>query len=330
MEPEKAESAEQVANGQLLKSSVKFTEYFQMTIKPLLEEGKDGELIDWLKDIGLLKRSQKCTNPDCQGTKPMEWKRARIVDKFHWSCPLCKKKVSIRNDSPLAEFHCSFKIILDTITAWCDGVSLEEFTKENKTVKGVIAKRIYSTCTNVANWYMQNHQDLSYLGGDNTVVLLDTFPDGCMTTTPHNNNYGKRVLCMADTSHMPARIWTQIIDNKSLDYHKLSSLVAEHIRPGSTVVASPGLFPLLHGTKGMAEVISVDALTALDPIDYQRSLKNLETIWKSTVSVCQEIQNLSNTEGEQTLRELEWRQVFPTPLAQILHDIASYANARVA
>jgi hypothetical protein len=187
-----------------------------MTIKPLLEEGKDGELIDWLKDINLLRRTQKCTNPECQGTKPMEWKRARIVDKFHWSCPLCKKKVSIRTDSPLSEFHCSFKIILDTIVAWCDGISLEEYTKENKAVKGVIAKRIYSACTAATDWYMQSHPELTYLGGENSVVLVDIFPDGCMTTTPHNNNYSRRVLCVADTSHMPARVWAQLIDNKVL------------------------------------------------------------------------------------------------------------------
>uniref|UniRef100_A0A0A9XQ33 Serine/threonine-protein kinase TOR1 n=2 Tax=Lygus hesperus TaxID=30085 RepID=A0A0A9XQ33_LYGHE len=311
------------------KSSVRSSEYFQMTVKPLLEEGKDGELIDWLKDIGLLRRSQKCTNSECQGLKPMDWKRARIVDKFHWSCPACKKKASIRLDSPLADFHCSFKIILDTITAWCDGISLEEYTKENKSVKAVIAKRIYNTCTTVADWYMQSHPDLSYLGGENSVVLVDTFPEGCMTTTPHNNNYPKRVLCLADTSHMPARIWAHIVD-KNLDYQKLTALVAEHVRIGSTIVASPALYPMLHGMKGMAEVISVEALMALDPADYQRSLKNLETIWKSTVSVCQDIQNMSTTEGEQILRELEWRQVFPSSLAEILHDIASYAASRSA
>ena len=48
-----------------------------------------------------------------------------------------------------------------------------------------------------------------------------------------------------------------------------------HIRAGSTVVASPALYPIFHGVKGMAEVISVEGLMALDPIDYQRSLKNL-------------------------------------------------------
>lgn len=318
------------SNALFNKSSVKLTDYFQMTIKPLLEEGKDGELIDWLKDIGLLQRAQKCVNPDCLGLKPMEWKRARIVDKFHWSCPMCKKKASIRTNSPLADFHCSFKVILDTITAWCDGISLEDYTKENKTVKGVIAKRIYSTCTTVTDWYMQSHPDLGYLGGENSVVLVDTFPDGCMTTVPHNNNYNKRILCMADTSHMPARIWAHILESKSLDSQKLAAMVNDHIRPGSTIVASPGLFPFLEGIKGMAEIISVEALTALDPADYQRSLKNLETIWKATVSVCQEVQSMTISEGEQTLRELEWRQVFPTPLAQILHDIACYANSRSA
>lgn len=326
MEIDKVESSDCNEDNSSLKLGVKSSDYFQMTIKPLLEEGKDGELIEWLKDIGLLRRSQKCSNPECQGTKPMEWKRARIVDKYHWSCPLCKKKVSIRMDSPLADFHCSFKIILDTIIAWCDGVSLEEYTKENKVVKGVIAKRIYSTCTSVADWYMQTHPDLALLGGENSVVLVDTFPDGCMTTVPHNNNYSKRILCMADTSHMPARIWAQVID-KNMDYQRLQHLVHDHVRSGSTIVTSPGLFPLLQLLKGMAEIISVEALMALDPVDYQKSLKNLETIWKTTVGVCLEVQNMSLTETEQTLRELQWRQVFPFPLAQVLHDLAARSAA---
>ena len=59
----------------------------------------------------------------------------------------------------------------------------------------------------------------------------------------------------------------------------------DHIRAGSTIVASPSLFPILQGTKGMAEVISVEALMALDPIDYQRSLKNLGNKLKHVLSL---------------------------------------------
>lgn len=53
-------------------------------------------------------------------------------------------------------------------------------------------------------------------------------------------------------------------------------MVLAHIRAGSTLVVTPRLYPdlLLHA-KGMAEVISVEALMSLDPDDYQRSLKNL-------------------------------------------------------
>lgn len=59
------------------------------------------------------------------------------------------------------------------------------------------------------------------------------------------------------------------------DHSKLIPLLLSHIRPGSTLVVTPQLFPELRNAKGMAEVISVEALMALDQDDYHRSLKNL-------------------------------------------------------
>ncbi|CAA9995876.1 unnamed protein product [Nesidiocoris tenuis] len=70
-------------------------------------------------------------------------------------------------------------------------------------------------------------------------------------------------------------IYSESLPEQVSDYQKLTALVTEHVRPGSTIVANPALYPLLHSIKGMAEVISVEALMALDPADYQRSLKNL-------------------------------------------------------
>lgn len=69
---------------------------------------------------------------------------------------------------------------------------------------------------------MQSHPELAQLGGDNAVVLVDVFPDGSMTTAPHNNNYSKTVVCVADTTHMPARVWAQVIDQ---DINKVSDSV---------------------------------------------------------------------------------------------------------
>lgn len=57
------------------------------------------------------------------------------------------------------------------------------------------------------------------LGGIDVVVIVDVFPDGNMSlevpTTSHNNNFSKRVLCMADTAHVPVRVWASLLDGSN-------------------------------------------------------------------------------------------------------------------
>lgn len=177
----------------------------------MLLEGREAELCAWLKDIGFIQRSNKCKNPTCNGQE-MLWKKARIIDKYHWVCPLCKKKASIRLGSFLQDIQCSVRSAIEAILGWCEGVSMDSLHSDGK-LKTSIVKRIYSQCSNVVDWYILKHPEVSILGGENSVVIIDIFPDGCMTTTPHNNNYTKQVLCVGDTLYMPLRIWTHILES---------------------------------------------------------------------------------------------------------------------
>lgn len=295
--------------------------YFETVVEPLLTPGKEGDLCEWLKSVGLISREMKCQQPEC-GEETLTWSKARVVDKHNWCCPKCKKKVPIRQGSFLSEFKCDLSYAVRGIQSWCNSLPVEDIC-DQKSLKPNVAKRIYSQCSAVAEWYINNHPETSQLGGPEAVIIVDVFPDGCMMLTPHNNNYSKRILCIADTNHIPTRVWAKILDSK--DNSKIVDAVLAHVMLGSTIVTSQGLYSDLLQVKGMTDIISTDALMSLDPLDDQKSLKNLETIWAMTVNVCQQIQELSNSNGEQLLRELQWRQIYgSSPLENILHHIVKY------
>lgn len=50
----------------------------------------------------------------------------------------------------------------------------------------------------------------------------------------------------------------------------------------------------------------------------------VETIWATTVSVCQEVQQMNSSETCQMLRELQWRQVFPSHAQHLFQHIVEH------
>lgn len=68
----------------------------------------------------------------------------------------------------------------------------------------------------MAEWQLKKRVGDFKLGGPDIVVIVDVFPDGNMSlevpTTSHNNNFSKRVLCIADTAHVPVRVWASLLD----------------------------------------------------------------------------------------------------------------------
>jgi hypothetical protein len=83
-------------------------------------------------------------------------------------------------------------------------------------LKTHIVKKVYDQCGDVASRYVLDHYHDWLLGGDGAVVVIDVYPDGYMTSTPPDKDglkkkTQKKILCIADTSCMPARIWARII-----------------------------------------------------------------------------------------------------------------------
>lgn len=197
--------------------SRRHTDYFKNVVEPLLANGCEDKLCDWLKKNGLIAKQLCCNNEECS-QEPMRWSKARVIDRYNWICGKCKKKLPIRHETFLADLKCDFSSIFSAIDGWCSHKLLTEFS-DNKTSRVAVGKRIYSMCTSAAEAYMKSHSELGFLGGktadgEDAVVIVDVFPDGSMTLQPqNNNNYTKKVLCIADTSHIPARVWTQLLDN---------------------------------------------------------------------------------------------------------------------
>lgn len=105
-----------------------------------------------------------------------------------------------------------------SLTGWCKNIPLSDVSGEGRT-KVNVAKRIYNGCAQVAEWQLKKIVGDFKLGGTDVVVIVDVFPDGNMSlevpTTSHNNNFSKRVLCIADTAHVPVRVWASLLDGSN-------------------------------------------------------------------------------------------------------------------
>lgn len=55
----------------------------------------------------------------------MEWSKARVVDKYNWSCSACSKKVSIRDGSFFMPVKCELKVVIQAILSWCERTPVE-------------------------------------------------------------------------------------------------------------------------------------------------------------------------------------------------------------
>ncbi|VVC41960.1 Hypothetical protein CINCED_3A000659 [Cinara cedri] len=304
--------------------------FFNTTVLPLLGAGREGDLCEWLKKNGLIAKEQKCLNTECLASEKMQWHRARVIDKFNWVCLDCKKKLPARHASFFADFKCELGYALKVINGWCKNLPLSDVGGEGRT-KVNVAKRIYTACAQVAEWQLKKIVGDFKLGGTEIVVIVDVFPEGNMSlevpATSHNNNFSKRVLCMADTGHVPVRVWASLLEGSNKENHKIVEMVKNRVIPGSTIVTNDLLFPLLHSLPGLGDVISTEALMNLDSNNDQKSLKNLQTIWADTVEACIQLQDMSTTNAEQHLYELQWRQMFkPTAFQSIIKQIVEYTS----
>lgn len=90
----------------------------------MLQQGHEGELCGWLKEMSLIRTVSNCPHSDCKG-RSLAWHPARIVDKYNWSCPDCMRKQSIRENSFFFGIKCDLKMCLQLILGWCQRIPCE-------------------------------------------------------------------------------------------------------------------------------------------------------------------------------------------------------------
>lgn len=106
--------------------------------------------------------------------------------------------------------------VLGCSLAWYKRQEAQHIFFDIADLKTHIVKKVYDQCGDVASRYVLDHYHDWLLGGDGAVVVIDVYPDGYMTSTPPDKDglkkkTQKKILCIADTSCMPARIWARII-----------------------------------------------------------------------------------------------------------------------
>lgn len=95
--------------------------FFDKVVRPMLQQGHEGELCLWLREMSLLRTFTNCPQEDCNG-RNLTWRPARIIDKYKWTCPCCKKVQPIRDHSFFMSIKCDLKMCLQIILAWCQAI----------------------------------------------------------------------------------------------------------------------------------------------------------------------------------------------------------------
>ncbi|XP_015602233.1 uncharacterized protein LOC107271126 [Cephus cinctus] len=325
--------------------------YFDVVVRPMLQQGHEGELCSWLKEMSLIRTVSHCPNTTCNG-RNLAWNAARIIDKYNWACPECTRKQSIRESSFFLAIKCDLKMCLQVILAWCQVIPAS-VTANYLDLKDYVVKKVYERCAKVSEAYVVRHPEEWVLGGRNMVLIVDEFPGGCMTenyvditVTKKRNNNCHTILCIAEANAIPPRMWLHMIQAvpepiKSDKSHIGSSRcgmveealkeIIQHVMPDSYIVANSRArccsYESLQELK-QYRVISVEHLQKLDPPGKNKLLNNLETIWQTGVEVCEEIQEASHSSGQNILSTHLWRQRFgttpSTAFQYMLNHIAEY------
>lgn len=309
--------------------------YFDVVVRPMLQQGHEGELCGWLKEMSLIRTVSTCPYPECKG-RSLAWNQARIVDKYSWSCPNCSRKQSIRENSFFIGVKCDLKTCLQLILGWCKMIP-SELTANYLDIKKHVVNKIYERCDEVSENYVTSHPEDWVLGGKSAILIVDEFPNGYMTKNPSDtsnakkrNNNSNTIVCIAEANTIPTRMWLHMIEafpeplkiEKSQGDIDKSSVVKEalkeivrHSAPGSYIVANSRArccsFELLRELKQYT-VISVEQLQKFDPPGKSKLLNNLETIWQAGVEICDEIQETTQNLGQRIISKHLWRQRFGT------------------
>ncbi|XP_011142648.1 uncharacterized protein LOC105185102 isoform X1 [Harpegnathos saltator] len=310
--------------------------YFDVVVRPMLQQGHEGELCSWLKEMSLIRTDSNCPHLDCKG-RSLAWNPARIVDKYSWSCPNCQRKQSIRDNSFFLGIKCDLKMCLQLILGWCQRIPCE-IIASYLDVKKHVVRKIYERCDEVSAVYVEKHPEDWLLGGESAILIVDEFPSGYMTEhqvdincARKRNNNSHIIICIAEVNTIPTRVWLHMIeavpepqkmekqrtglDRCNMVEEALKEMV-RHTVPGSYIVANNRAYccsyESLQSLK-QYKVISVEQLQKFDSPGKRRLQDNLETIWQSAVEVCEEVQEATHTLGQHIIARHLWRQKFGMP-----------------
>ncbi|KAK3930936.1 Ribonuclease Y [Frankliniella fusca] len=179
---------------------------------PLLDSHNESALLDWLKEIKLLKKPNKCK---C-GRKEF---LLNLETKF-WVCENCKVKCSMWNMS-IFQYHSKIRSktrnaltnlndALFCVLAWCGKMPVIEASKSLQIEKDVISN-IYSKCASTAEACVASkHPNFSSsIGGVGSVVVIDLQQDPLKKNQRRSRHFWS--LWMADTRYVPTRFWVEIL-----------------------------------------------------------------------------------------------------------------------
>ncbi|KAK9877014.1 hypothetical protein WA026_016041 [Henosepilachna vigintioctopunctata] len=288
--------------------------FFHLAVRPLLAAGHESELVYFMQSMGLIQQFMNCNN--CE--KSMKWGPSRTIDLYHWKCPKCNTKMSIRENSPFTEVKCSFKKILLILLSWCNSDDIDN-TAEILDVKKTIIAGLYHLAGKTAEKYIKSNIAQWQIGGPGVIVLVDTFPEGCTSDTRFSN---RPILCLAELKNKPPTLWFQALERNTrnqLETRRLNQikcleviqLIVHHesivvARRNSTLCSYEDLKQIENKFK---LVVSNEGLSRHDSQD-QRLFDNLTVIWREALDVCMAAQYYHHSLVQSFLFGYMWRKRF--------------------
>ncbi|XP_030023239.2 uncharacterized protein LOC115442362 [Manduca sexta] len=239
------------------------------------------QIIERLQSYSLLPGKVIC--PSNKSSCSVIWKTARVIDRAQWVCEGCGKRQPIRIGSFFFKLQCSILQTLQLILAWCEDADIN-IAAQHFGVKHKIASQIFDRLDDLAI----TEQSKCLLGGENSVVLAEMYPDCLNRFSPDTTDqpHVHRILMMADTKHIPTHYCLHVLKedsrkSKTINIEALKleveQIISGCVKQNSMVVTGNNL-PSIEGTSSIHKLVQhCDA-------DMQHFLTT--RIWRQAVTVC--------------------------------------------
>ncbi|XP_032513972.2 uncharacterized protein LOC116767658 [Danaus plexippus] len=243
----------------------------------------ESQLITKLQAFGLLPVNITC--PEDAPTCKVVCKLARVIDRVQWVCEGCSKRQPIRTGSFFFKLQCTILQTLQLILAWCEDAELNS-AAQYFDVKPRVASLIYDKLDDL----VINEIDKIKLGGDNTVVLSELYPDCMNSLSPDTTEqpHVHRILMLADTKQIPTHYRLHVIreDLRKLPGHVNSEqcMKEEIERVISNTVTAQSMFVSGSTMPGVDRTVPLTALLQHCDPEMQHFLRT--RIWSQAVSLC--------------------------------------------